>query len=69
MLTRSTKLRNLHNPGDIEEKEEAHSRDEDKSTTEVSGDIERSGTIEGSLDLNPAEVSVGNNITFNGQFY
>ena len=66
-MTRSKKLRNLHKPDDAEEKEEDHSTDGDKSTTEVSGDIERSGTIEGTLDLNPAEVSVGDNATFHSE--
>ena len=67
MLTRSNKLRNLHKPDDIEEKEAYHSTDGDKSTTEVSGDIERSGRIWGTLDLNLAEVSVSSKTTFHGE--
>ena len=58
MLTRPNKLRNLHKPDDIEKKEEDHSTVGDKSTTEVNYDIESSRTIEGTLDLHPAEVSV-----------
>ena len=70
MLTRSKKLRNIHKPDDIEEKEAYHSSDGDKSTTEAGGDMERSGKIEGTFDFNPADVSVGNNTQYHGeQFY